>query len=177
MTLLTRVKKARETFREILIHTNSVNEIANELANTKKLREYVKEIDDELKEHWGDLATKANNLMEQQDLETFTTKEGVKISIDFQVRGKVENSVEFFFWLETRGDGELGKLQLAPHIVPDNIKEIIRGTDHENVKLAVHWKRLASYIKDTCDPLDAKTWPDGVTVEAWPDIRLNLKGV
>ncbi len=172
-TMLENVIQARKDFfNNVNVDSSSLNDLAEEIANVKKLRKYLDEVDDELKVSWKALVVKALEAMDNQDIETFTTGEGVKITKDFQIRGKVNNSVEFFKWLEKRGDTELGKLQLSPEIVSDEIKEIVRNADPENVNMLVHWKKMASYVDEVCDVLDAKTWPDGVTIEAWPDIKV-----
>lgn len=170
--MLENVIEARKEFTNDKEKMNSISELATEIANVKRLRKYIDDVDDELKASWKVFSARALELMDNEDLETFTTGDGIKITKDFQVRGKVENSVEFFKWLEERGDTELGKLQIAPEIVPDEIKEVVRNADPANVSIAVHWKKMAAYVQEVCDVLDAGTWPGGVTIDAWPDIKV-----
>lgn len=166
------IQSRKDFFNGVNVDPDSLNDLAEEMANVKRLRKYFEEVDDELKTSWKALIVKALEAMEKQDIEKFTTGEGVTITKDFQVRGKVENSVEFFKWLDARQDSSLGKLELAPHLLPDNIKEIVGKAEPENVKINVHWRTLSAYVKDVCDPLDADTWPDGVNVEAYADIKV-----
>jgi hypothetical protein len=136
------------------------------------LKDYVKEVEEELKTSWKKLAARASEVMDQKEVEKFTTNEGVTVSKDFQVRGKVVNSIKFFNYLDEKEDSSLGKLELAPHILPDNIKEIINNSNPDDVKINVHWRTMSSYVKEVCDPLNPKTWPGGVDVEAWPDVKV-----
>lgn len=172
-TMLERIIESRKKFLKSK-DVKSLSALAEEIAKIKKLREYLKEVEEELKVSRKAFVSKALKLMETQGVEKLTTDNGVTITHEFKVRGKVENSVEFFNWLDKKEDSALGKLQLAPHILPDSIKEIIndKGTDQDDVKLVVHWKTMESYIREVCDPLDAKTWPDGVTVEAFDDLKV-----
>jgi hypothetical protein len=171
--MLEKVIKAREEFLASE-KVKSLNDLAEELAKIKKLSKFLEDVEEELKASRKAYVSRALQLMEQQGVQKFTTEEGVTITHEFVVRGKVENSVKFFNWLDKREDSSLGKLQLAPHILPDNIKEIVndKNTNPDDIKVMVHWKTMESYVKEVCDPLDAKTWPDGVTVEAHDDLKV-----
>lgn len=113
--------------------------------------------------------------MEDESIATFELPDGGKIAIRDNIRGIVEDGPKFMEYLLAKGDETLGLLQLSPDLITPAVKKLINRARPDQVKVVVQWNSFQKYLRDNCDPLSQKTWPDGVTVNYWQDIVLRKK--
>lgn len=168
--ILERIQSAHSSFKG-----KTLGEIAAEIASVKRIKNYLEDVNSELVNYRKDLVRSCIELMEKENVDKYTTNDGDTITRNIEVRGVISNSIDFFLWLAERKEEDLGRLQLSPLLMPDNIKEIVKQAHPADVKMTVHWKKLAAYLKEVCDLLDASTYPNGIEIETWEDLRLTLK--
>lgn len=168
--IIEEVKERRESYSNM-----TLGEAAEELVQIKLARKFLEEIDDVWKDNDVQLKRITRELMDENGIGEYTVDDTAKIKAKLILNGDIQDNVKFFFWLLDRGDESLGKLNIAPHLVTEEMKEQMRKGDPDAVTLYVHHQTLKSFLADNCDPLDPKTWPDGVEIDAHKSAYVSIK--
>jgi hypothetical protein len=153
----------------------TLKDVAQRLVEIKKARDELKKQEADLVQENKALIAEALAMMDISGVDSFTVDDTAKITRQANVRGNIESAGQFFEFLSQRKDESLGMLQIDPTIIPPSFKKKIKELEPGQIKIAVAWNRLAAYLKDVCDPLDKATWPPGVKVDFWEDVRVSVK--